>query len=233
MARDYNRNNRQNENENYNDVTNRIKSLNQLSDLSIKDIADEGGYADKVAKGSKQLKTNQLRKFFGAVRLIEQKTTWDEIEPEFYLLKPKLAVAVGRGNVPKAFYNFMMAAMSKVDVGSEEDKFCQKCGAKINGKSDNDDWLSFNKTNLYPIILGFIFLLIAILFASRLVLVLCLFAAGFLFEFKSDNAFLNSILVAVIPGILFIITMQNIYYLLMCFIPPIAGCFIAATYRRR
>lgn len=27
MARDYNRNNRQNENENYNDVTNRIKSL--------------------------------------------------------------------------------------------------------------------------------------------------------------------------------------------------------------
>lgn len=96
-----------------------------------------------------------------------------------------------------------------------------------------DDLLSFNKTNLYPIILGFIFLLIAILFASRLVLVLCLFAAGFLFEFKSDNAFLNSILVAVIPGILFIIIMQNIYYLLMCFIPPIAGCFIAATYRRR
>ena len=83
MARDYNRNNRQNENENYNDVTNRIKSLNQLSDLSIKDIADKGGYADKVAKGSKQLKTNQLRKFFGAVRLIEQKTTWNEIEPEF------------------------------------------------------------------------------------------------------------------------------------------------------
>ena len=41
MARDYNGNNRQNENENYNDVTNRIKSLNQLSDLSIKDIADE------------------------------------------------------------------------------------------------------------------------------------------------------------------------------------------------
>lgn len=116
---------------------------------------------------------------------------------------------------------------------SIKDKFCQKCGAKINGKSDNDDLLSFNKTNLYPIILGFIFLLIAILFASRLVLVLCLFAVGFLFEFKSDNAFLNSILVAVIPGILFIITMQNIYYLLMCFIPPIAGCFIAATYRTR
>lgn len=100
-------------------------------------------------------------------------------------------------------------------------------------REDIDDTQEVNKTNLYPIILGFIFLLIAILFASRLVLVLCLFAAGFLFEFKSDNAFFNSILVAVIPSILFIITMQNIYYLLMCFIPPIAGCFIAATYRRR
>ena len=121
MANNY-RNNRDDESTNYNDVTNKIKNLKQLSDLSTKDIADEGGYADKVAKGSKKLKTNQLRKFFGAVRLIEQKTTWDEIEPEFYLLKPKLAVAVGRDNVPEAFYNFMMVAMAKVDVGSEEEK---------------------------------------------------------------------------------------------------------------
>ncbi len=105
-----------------NDVTNRIRGLNQLSDLSTKEIADEGGYADIVAKDSKALKTNQLRKFFGAVRLLEQKTTWEEIEPDFYLLKPKLAVAVGRKNVPKQYYSFMMAAMSKVDVGSEEEK---------------------------------------------------------------------------------------------------------------
>ena len=90
---------------------------------------------------------------------------------------------------------------------SVRDEFCQKCGAKINGKSDNRNFSDFCSTSV--------------------------FVAGFLFEFKSDNAFLNSILVAVIPGILFIITMQNIYYLLMCFIPPIAGCFIAATYRRR
>lgn len=128
MARDYNRNKKgnnyrnKNKNVNFKDVVERLKNINQLSDLSIKEIADENGYADKVAKGSHDLNTNQLRKFFGAVKLIEQKTSWDEIEPEFYLLKPKLAVAVGRGNVPKEFYNFMMAAMSKVDVGSEEDK---------------------------------------------------------------------------------------------------------------
>lgn len=116
---------------------------------------------------------------------------------------------------------------------SIKDEFCQKCGAKINSKSNNGNLLSFDKTIFYPIILGFIFILIAIFFASRLVLILCLFAAGFLFEFKSDNGFINSILVAVIPAILFIILMQNIYYLLMCFIPPITGCFIATAYRRR
>lgn len=127
MARDYNRNkkgkNDKNINKNVNyEIIKRLEDINQLSDLSIKEIADENGYADKVAKGSKKLKTNQLRKFFDAVKLIEQKTSWDEIEPEFYLLKPKLAVAVGRKVVPKPFYDFMMKMMGKVDVGSEEDK---------------------------------------------------------------------------------------------------------------
>lgn len=134
MARDYkknkkgnnyrnkNKNKNKNKNVNFTDVVERLKNINQLSDLSIKEIADENGYADKVAKGSYDLNTNQLRKFFGAVKLIEQKTSWDEIEPEFYLLKPKLAVAVGREVVPKPFYEFMMVLMSKVDVGSEEDK---------------------------------------------------------------------------------------------------------------
>lgn len=116
-------NNYRNKNKNVNDeIIKRLEDINQLSDLSIKEIADENGYADKVAKGSKKLKTNQLRKFFNAVKLIEQKTSWDEIEPEFYLLKPKLAVAVGRKVVPEPFYDFMMKMMSKVDVGSEEDK---------------------------------------------------------------------------------------------------------------
>lgn len=115
-------NGNKNNNVNFKDVVGRLKNINQLSDLSIKEIADENGYADKVAKGSKKLKTNQLRKFFNVVKLIEQKTSWDEIEPEFYLLKPKLAVAVGRKVVPEPFYDFMMKMMSKVDVGSEEDK---------------------------------------------------------------------------------------------------------------
>ena len=104
------------------EVINEISKYEKLEDMPTKAFADEGGYADIVAKNSKKLNTNQLRKFFGAVRSMEQKETWTEIEPEFYLLKPRLAVASGRKNIPKDFYDLMMATMRKVDVGSDEDK---------------------------------------------------------------------------------------------------------------
>lgn len=117
--RGQNQNNGPNE---INEIINKINKLEKLADMSVKDFADEGGYADTVAKNSRKLNTNQLRKFFGAVRLMEQKETWDEIEPEFYLLKPRLAVSAGRKNIPKDFYNLMMATMRKVDIGSEEEK---------------------------------------------------------------------------------------------------------------
>lgn len=104
------------------DVIAKINGYEKLADMPTKAFADEGGYADIVAKDSRRLNTNQLRKFFGAVRLMEQKETWEEIEPEFYLLKPRLAVSAGRRNIPRDFYNLMMATMRKVDVGSDEDK---------------------------------------------------------------------------------------------------------------
>lgn len=105
-----------------NEIISKINSLEKLGDMSVKDFADVDGYADIVAKNSRQLETNQLRKFFGAVRLMEQKETWEEIEPEFYLLKPRLAVSAGRRNIPKPFYKLVMATMSKVDIGNEEEK---------------------------------------------------------------------------------------------------------------
>ena len=118
------RNNRNNERNPINDVISKINNLDKLCDMSVKDFADEGGYADIVAKNSRDLKTHQLRKFFAVVRAMEQKETltWAEIEPEFYLLKPKLAVAVARKNIKKPFYNLMMAVMNKVDRGSDEEK---------------------------------------------------------------------------------------------------------------
>lgn len=45
-----------------------------------------------------ELKTNQLRKFFGAVKNFQLKTQLTDVfnESEFIMLKPKLAYAVGR-----------------------------------------------------------------------------------------------------------------------------------------
>ena len=107
-----------------NEVISDLKKYEKLYEVPVKEYADVGGYADKVAKNSNDLKTNQLRKFFAAVRLIEQNEnlTWEVIEPQFYLLKPKLAVSAGRKNIPKIFYQFLIEIMGKVDVGTDDEK---------------------------------------------------------------------------------------------------------------
>ena len=110
-----------------NDVINKLNSCSTLSDIPIKDFLDEQtGFAHIVAKESVQskdkLNTTQLRKFFAALKKMEQKDTWDEIETEFYLLKPRMAVSVGRKNLPKKFYNVILAAMAKVDNVSDDDE---------------------------------------------------------------------------------------------------------------
>lgn len=103
-------------------IIGKISAVDMLKNLSAKEFADEGGYADIIAKNSGSLNTTQLRKFFGAIRDIEKEKDWKAIETEFYLLKPKLAYAVGRDLIKKPFYNFMMVCMGKVDLGTEEEK---------------------------------------------------------------------------------------------------------------
>jgi len=107
-----------------------IDRLDSLQYLKPKKYADEGGYADRIAKyfkdirgfgDDKKLNTNQLRKFFGAIRDMESKEgSWEDIEPQFYLLKPKLAVSVGRKLIPRDFHRLMMVCMKQVDVGEED-----------------------------------------------------------------------------------------------------------------
>lgn len=99
------------------DVKNKINACSTLSEIPVNDFLDsETGYAHIVAKESKKkLKTTQLRKFFAALKKMERKNTWDEIETEFYLLKPRMAVSVGRKNLPKNFYEVILATMAKVD----------------------------------------------------------------------------------------------------------------------
>lgn len=102
-------------------VMDNINKVNQLKEISPKDYADENGFADKIAKNT-QLDTTQLRKFFGAIREMEKMDEWEKMETDFYLLKPKLAYAKGRGLIKLPFYQFMMACMSKVDVGNDTEK---------------------------------------------------------------------------------------------------------------
>lgn len=117
---------------------------------------------------------------------------------------------------------------------SIRDEFCQKCGARIKGKSNNKVFSSFNKTSMiFPLVLGIVPILILLSFPSKILFVICLFVAGFLFGLKSNNALINSILFAVIPAIFFIILIQSIAYLLMCFIPSIIGCYLASKYIKR
>lgn len=104
------------------DVIGKINACQTLSEIPAKDFLDaETGYAHIVAKNSSRLNTTQLRKFFAALKKLEQKDTWDEIETEFYLLKPRMAVSVGRKNLPKPFYDVILAAMSKVDNVSDDE----------------------------------------------------------------------------------------------------------------
>lgn len=108
---------------NINGVINEIKNCKMLKDIDKRKLFnEEDGFAFIVAKEvNEELNTNQLRKFFGAIRKMEQKNNWNSMEPEFYLLKPRMAVGVGRGNVPKPFFDVIMAAMNKVDVGINKD----------------------------------------------------------------------------------------------------------------
>lgn len=107
---------------NINDVIGKINACQTLSEIPAKDFLDaETGYAHIIIAKNPTLNTTQLRKFFAALKKLEQKDTWDEIETEFYLLKPRMAVSVGRKNLPEPFYNVILAAMAKVDNVADEE----------------------------------------------------------------------------------------------------------------
>ena len=62
-----------------NEVKNKIDSCTTLSDIPTKDFLDaETGYAHIVAKESvkQKLNTTQLRKFFAALKKMEQNSNW-------------------------------------------------------------------------------------------------------------------------------------------------------------
>ena len=102
-----------------------IEKLDMFKDLDIKLLANEGEYADTLAYKLRNMKTTQLRRFFGAVKEIETNLkgkSWEGVEADFYLLKPKLAYAKGRKLIPAEFHEVVKTSMNKVDVGNNQDK---------------------------------------------------------------------------------------------------------------
>ena len=102
-----------------------IEKLDMFKDLDIKLLANEGEYADTLAYKLRNMKTTQLRRFFGAVKEIETNLngkSWEYVKAEFYLLKPKLAYAKGRKLIPAEFHEVVKTSMNKVDVGESPDK---------------------------------------------------------------------------------------------------------------
>lgn len=101
-----------------------INSYNQFSDIDIEKIVDfEIGYAFRIAKFAKDaegktFRSNQLRGIMDTMHRINQsKKDWDEKRFEFYLLKPRLAVAVNKKLISSEIYDVLITAMNLVDVG--------------------------------------------------------------------------------------------------------------------
>ena len=127
MVNNYNnsRNYKKSKDNEINKVNKKIGECTKLKEIPMKELVNkDDGYAYIIAKYSKdkKMKTNQLRKFFGAVRKIEGKNSWEDMEVQFYLLKPRMAASTGRNKIPKLFFKVISVAMDKVDVGTDDEK---------------------------------------------------------------------------------------------------------------
>jgi CRISPR-associated protein Csm2 len=103
-----------------------IREVAPMSNLSPKDFADEGGYADILAgffveqdmkQHKDRLKPTQLRKVFHTLKTIERKYKPKGDEEAFIIsdvlsLKPELAYAMGRELIPIEFYDLMKNSLT-------------------------------------------------------------------------------------------------------------------------
>ena len=102
-------------------ITSELKALKSMSDLSPERFAEEDGLAESFVRQIRgDLKTTQLRKVFHQVKNLKLK--YNKSDEEFNrgqiaLIMPTLAYSVGRGYIPKEFYDLM-----KICFGSEKCK---------------------------------------------------------------------------------------------------------------
>ena len=105
-----------------NEIINDINNCSMLSNLNIDNLVAIDGVAYEVAGYAVDngMKNTQLRSFFEAVKKLQRNKKWEDIKPEFILLKPRMAVRVGRGKVEEGFFKVIVAAMDKIETDDEK-----------------------------------------------------------------------------------------------------------------
>lgn len=106
-----------------NDIIDDINNCKMLSELDIDELVAIDGVAYEIAGYAVDngMKNTQLRSFFEVIKKLQRNKEWKDIKPEFILLKPRMAVRVGRGKVKEGFFKVIVAAMDKIEVDSEKE----------------------------------------------------------------------------------------------------------------
>lgn len=97
------------------DIAKHISDLKSLSDYSVRELVQ---HAEKFGPALRQqrLETNQIRKFLDAINQLKAQlisSSFEAIEAEVVLLKPKLAYAATRQNAVEPLQRVMSAAIDK------------------------------------------------------------------------------------------------------------------------
>jgi CRISPR type III-A-associated protein Csm2 len=111
-----------------NDVKEKIKQLSSFSLLSPDYYAVENGAAHIVAKNIKStdMKTTQLRKFFGHIKKLDAQTKVNNSTDTFdssklSLIMPELAYALGRKLISREFYELMKECLNASKIKTVAD----------------------------------------------------------------------------------------------------------------
>lgn len=106
-----------------NNIVDEINNCEMLSKMDIDELVSIDGIAYEVAGFAvdRGMKNTQLRSFFEAIKKLQRNKKWKDIKPEFILLKPRMAVRVGRGKVEEGFFKVIVSAMDKIEVDNEKE----------------------------------------------------------------------------------------------------------------
>jgi CRISPR-associated protein Csm2 len=109
------------------DIEKYIDSLKSLADYSVRELVE---HADKFGRLLRQqcLETNQIRKFLDAINQLKAKlvsSSFEAIEAEVVLLKPKLAYAATRQNAVEPLQRVMSAAIDRTHNEKDFERLVQ------------------------------------------------------------------------------------------------------------